>query len=86
MAPSAPFAPLTSPGPPEIPPDSCPSGLVVHAYSMPDKRLLLTQYLEPGSNVTLAATIAAAQATTALVCLVAYCGSTGRRFAAADWR
>lgn len=76
---------ITRPGPRSIPPDEMPGGVVIHVYSVPTCRLLLTRHAHDRDDVERHAEADAAQTADMLwpddagVCLVAYDGDTGER-------
>lgn len=74
------------PGPDLIEPNTCPGGVVIRIYSVPDEVLLMEQRIYPGGDVTQAA-LGAAEGTagTPAVCLVGYDGDSGERFATTAW-
>lgn len=78
------------PGPASIPPDEMPGGVVIHVYSVPTCRLLLTRHAHDRDDVERHAADDAAQTDAMLwpddvgVCLVAYDGDTGERMGRGD--
>ena len=78
---------MIRPGPMGVAPGLCPGGVVVHVYSVPGEVLICEQRLHPGSDVEVAATVAAqlADGYGPRTCLVAYDGDTGERMTAEAW-